>query len=58
MVSRARRVIVVADAGKLGAREFARICPIEAVDTVVTDTGADDAAVEALVAAGVRVIRA
>ena len=55
MVARSDRVIVVAGADKLGRRAFARICPISAVDVLVTETGADPDRVEALRAAGVEV---
>lgn len=55
MVARADRVVVVADASKLSRRAFARICPIGAVDTLVTDRRADAAQVEALRAAGLEV---
>ena len=37
---RARRVVVAADSSKLGHRAFARICAVDQVDTLVTDTGA------------------
>lgn len=57
MVERANQVIVVADSSKLGRNAFARICPIEAVDILVTDAAATDEQVEAFAAAGVRVIR-
>jgi DeoR/GlpR family transcriptional regulator of sugar metabolism len=52
----ARRTIVVADGSKLGAVAFVRLCPIEQVDVVVTDTSAAPAQVAALRAAGVDVI--
>lgn len=52
----ARRTIVVADASKLGAVAFAKLCPIEQVDTVVTDSRASAEQVAALRAAGVAVI--
>jgi DeoR family transcriptional regulator of aga operon len=58
MVERARRVVIVADASKLGGQAFARVCPIERVDTLVTDAGADPPTVAAFEAAGVRVITA
>lgn len=58
MVSRAREVIVVADSSKLGKHAFARICPVSAVCTLVTDTAADTREVAALAEAGVRVITA
>ncbi|GAA4532407.1 DeoR/GlpR family DNA-binding transcription regulator [Amycolatopsis samaneae] len=37
MVDRSARVVAAADSSKLGRRAFAGICPISAVDTVVTD---------------------
>ncbi|MEV7085077.1 DeoR/GlpR family DNA-binding transcription regulator [Streptomyces sp. NPDC093085] len=41
LAERARRLVVVADSSKLGARAFARICPPGAIATLITDTGAD-----------------
>jgi DeoR family transcriptional regulator of aga operon len=58
MVARARRVVIIADASKLGRHAFARICPIARIDTLVTDSGADPAQVAAFEAAGVTVVRA
>jgi DeoR/GlpR family transcriptional regulator of sugar metabolism len=54
----AQRRIVVADSSKLGRVAFARICPLEQVDVLVTDSdaGPDDLAV--LEAADVEVIAA
>lgn len=54
----ARRTIIVADATKLGAVAFVRLCPIEDVDVVVTDEGAAPAHVAALREAGVEVLLA
>jgi DeoR family transcriptional regulator of aga operon len=56
MVARAKRVVIIADSSKLGGHAFARICPIERVDTLVTDSGADPAQQAAFEAAGVHVI--
>jgi DeoR family transcriptional regulator, aga operon transcriptional repressor len=56
MADRAARVIVIADASKLGRRAFARICPIDRVATLVTDTGADPDLIAAFESAGVHVI--
>ncbi len=39
MVARAKRVVIIADSSKLGGHAFARICPIERVETLVTDSG-------------------
>jgi DeoR family transcriptional regulator of aga operon len=57
-VERARRVVVVADSSKVGHRAFARICPIGAVDVLVTDSGASDEQIAPFQEAGVQVIRA
>lgn len=56
MVEQARRVVIIADSSKLGAYAFARICPIERIETLVTDSGAKPEMVEAFRAAGLNVI--
>jgi DeoR family transcriptional regulator of aga operon len=58
IASRAAKVVVVADSSKLGLRAFARICELSAIDTLVTDVQADDAAIEPFTEAGIEVIRA
>ncbi|SEM09283.1 DeoR/GlpR family DNA-binding transcription regulator [Nonomuraea pusilla] len=58
MISRAQRVVVVADSSKVGKRAFARICPLSEIDTLVTDARLSDALAHRLTDAGVRVIRA
>ena len=40
LISRARRVIVVADASKVGKLAFVRICALEAVDELITAASA------------------
>ena len=57
MVARARKVVIIADSSKLGGHAFARICPIERVNTLVTDAGAADETVAAFEAAGITVVR-
>jgi DeoR/GlpR family transcriptional regulator of sugar metabolism len=57
-VRSARRRIVVADASKLGAVAFVRVCPIDHIDVIVTDASASPAHVDALRSAGVEVILA
>lgn len=54
----ARRVIVVVDATKFGAVACVRVCPIDAVDVVVTDDAAPPEHVAALRDAGVDVVLA
>lgn len=39
LIERARRVIVVCDASKIGRAAFAKICPISEVDEIVTSIG-------------------
>ncbi|MFI7521344.1 DeoR/GlpR family DNA-binding transcription regulator [Micromonospora globbae] len=58
MVTRARRVVVVAGSEKLGRHSFAKICDASAVDTLVTDDAADAQVVADLRAAGVTVLLA
>jgi len=55
-VASARRVVVVLDAGKLGRTAFARVCPIDAVDLLVTDASASADDLAAFDAAGVETI--
>jgi DeoR family transcriptional regulator of aga operon len=56
MVARARRVVIIADSSKLGAHAFARICPIDRVETLVTDSGAPESIVQGFRHAGLTVI--
>src|SRR6187200_1837080 len=55
LIARARRVVVVADSSKIGQIAFARICGLEAVHEVISDSGADRSEVAALRAAGATV---
>ncbi|MER7468067.1 DeoR/GlpR family DNA-binding transcription regulator [Streptomyces sp. NPDC097981] len=57
LCERARRVVIAADSSKLAVRAFARICPTEAVDVLVTDTGLPDPVAAEFEAAGVEVRR-
>jgi DeoR family transcriptional regulator of aga operon len=53
LLERARTVVAVADTSKLGRVAFARICPLEDVDELITDQGGDPATVAAIRDAGV-----
>jgi DeoR family transcriptional regulator of aga operon len=55
LIERAGRVTVVADSSKLGKVAFARICQVTDVDELITDDGADPAAVAALQERGLTV---
>jgi DeoR family transcriptional regulator, aga operon transcriptional repressor len=57
MAARARRIVLVADSSKLGQHAFARICPIDRVDTLVTDSLAAPELTGGFTTAGVEVIR-
>jgi DeoR/GlpR family transcriptional regulator of sugar metabolism len=52
----ARRCVVVADSSKLGRVAFARICPLERVDVMVTDADASPEALAPLTSADVEVL--
>jgi DeoR family transcriptional regulator of aga operon len=56
MIERARRVVVVCDASKIGRAALAVICPLREVDELITDGAAAAPALNELRAAGVSVI--
>jgi len=51
-----RRVIVVADSTKIERATFARICPLDRIDVLVTDQQVPDAFAASLAAAGVELV--
>ncbi|MGW0563346.1 DeoR/GlpR family DNA-binding transcription regulator [Streptomyces sp. NPDC003016] len=53
---RAHRVIVVTDSSKMGKRAFARICGLDRIDVVVTDSAISAEAAGRLTDAGIKVI--
>ncbi|MFE0776049.1 DeoR/GlpR family DNA-binding transcription regulator [Streptomyces sp. NPDC058861] len=53
---RASRVVVVTDSSKMGRRAFARICGLDRIDTLVTDTGIAPETAARLTEAGVKVL--
>ncbi len=58
MARRAATVVIVANASKLATRAFARVCPIEEIDILVTDAGPDSEAVASFIERGIRVLGA
>jgi acyl-CoA synthetase (AMP-forming)/AMP-acid ligase II len=48
MIERARQVVVVCDASKIGRSALAVICPAGAVDELITDSGAAEASLDEL----------
>jgi DeoR/GlpR family transcriptional regulator of sugar metabolism len=59
MVAGARRVVAVADSSKLGRVSLATFASCDEVDELITDTGADQATLDALAATGlgIRLVR-
>jgi DeoR family transcriptional regulator of aga operon len=57
MVERAARTIIVADSSKIGRSALAAICPLEAIDELITDDGAPAEEVAKLRAGGIEVIQ-
>jgi DeoR family transcriptional regulator of aga operon len=57
LASRARRIVVICDSSKLGKHAFARVCPVEKVHTLVTDSDATEADVAPFKAASIEVLR-
>lgn len=58
MCGRSRRVIVLADATKIGRVALAGVLPMAQVDVLVTDTRAPESVLERIESTGCRVIRA
>ncbi|MDQ1680099.1 MAG: DeoR family transcriptional regulator, fructose operon transcriptional repressor [Frankiaceae bacterium] len=58
MINAARRTVVVADHTKFGNDNLSRFGALEAVDTVISDTGLDDDVADEIRAAGPRVVLA
>lgn len=58
MTKISKETTVVADFSKLGRRSVSRICSIDKIDRLITDTKAPEAFVQALRARGVEVIQA
>ena len=58
LLAAAARTVLAVDGSKFGRAAMAVVCPLAAVDVVVTDTTAPPAAVAALQAAGIQVHRA
>ncbi|TXS44861.1 DeoR/GlpR family DNA-binding transcription regulator [Streptomyces sp. t39] len=53
---RAQRVILVTDSSKMGKRAFARICGLDSIDVVVTDSSVPPDVAEGLAEAGIKVV--
>lgn len=56
MMEAADRTIVLADSSKMGTNSLVKMCGIEAVSMIITDSGVSDEQVKAFENAGVRVV--
>ncbi len=54
LIRTARQIIVVADASKFGRTTFTSVCPLSAIDTIVTDPSAPKAMIQSFIQAGIR----
>ena len=57
MARHAKRKVVVTDSSKIGARSRWMLCPTPEISTIITDTGAGDAAIKPFADLGIEVIR-
>jgi DeoR family fructose operon transcriptional repressor len=58
LVDAALRTVVLADHSKVGRVDFARVAPLDRVDTLITDSDVDRELAEEIETAGVAVVRA
>ena len=56
LIDASRRTVVLADHSKFGREDFARVVPLAAVDTIITDLGLDVELAEDIENAGPRVV--
>jgi DeoR family fructose operon transcriptional repressor len=58
LIAAARRTVVLADHTKFGREDFAHVCDLEAIDTVISDSELADAMAEEIQGSGPAVVRA
>ncbi len=58
MIRRAQQVVVVADRSKIGQVRFAQICPVDAIQVLITDMEAEPSALLRLEEVGIQTVRA
>ena len=56
MIKSAQKIIILADSSKFGRKGFGRICGLEDVDQIITDSGIEDAYKEKLIKLGIDVL--
>ena len=55
MIAASQKTIVLADSSKFGKRGFGRICGLEDVEQIITDSGISDHLVEKLKGMGIEI---
>ena len=55
MINAAQKVVVLADSSKFGRRGFSKICDLEAVDRIITDSGVQQLYLDRLRERGIEV---
>jgi DeoR family fructose operon transcriptional repressor len=58
LIAAARRTVVLADHTKFGREDFAHVCDLEAIDTVISDSELADAMAQEIQQFGPAVVRA
>ena len=56
MIKSAQKIIILADSSKFGRKGFGRICNLNEVDQIITDSGIDKTFKERLIELGIDVI--
>jgi DeoR family transcriptional regulator of aga operon len=56
MMESALRTIILADSSKFGKRGFGKICNLDKVDVIITDSGISDATAKSIEELGIELI--
>lgn len=56
VIERSSRTVVLCDSSKVGKFSFVKVAPVETIDVLITDSGADPGVVEAIREQGVQVV--
>lgn len=55
MINASQKVIVLADSTKFGRRGFGKICGLDEIDHIITDSGVSERVIQTLEGAGITV---
>ena len=56
MIKYAQKIIILADSSKFGRKGFGRICGLEDVDQIITDSGIEDSYRDKLIELGIDIL--